>query len=112
MTKLPVYSVPMNRFQFFRSFKRREKAIKSRYPLAPPQVFKRTSSTSADLPMKYCINSMQKDTPIVHRIIHLHLRRRLYTAGKINPSGTNIMTLAISCVICFRVLMPHSVVIN
>ena len=69
------------------------------YPMIPPNVLRIRSSISANLPIKYCINSIQKEKATMQRIVFGKNLTSLNATGVINPIGTNIKIFVINCVI-------------
>ena len=60
----------------------------------PPNVFSIRSSMSADLPVKYCVNSITNESNAKVNVTFQRFRILGKATGSKNPSGTNITTLA------------------
>ena len=80
---------------------------KIRYPNTPPKVFSMRSSISADLPVKYCVNSMAKENSARERAVFQKLRILRNSTGIIRPNGMNITTFAAVWAIFFGSGIPQ-----
>ena len=84
-------------------------AKKTKYPNIPPEVLSIRSSISADLPVKYCVNSIVNENNAKESTVLPKLRILRKAAGIINPSGTNITTFAAVWAIFFGSGIPQAV---
>ena len=100
------YDFPTGRLRpFFRN--NFETTKKNRHPNKPPNVFSIKSSMSADLPVKYCVNSIANESNAKVSVTFQRFRILGKATGSKNPSGTNITTLAAVWAIFFGFGIPQ-----